>query len=71
MDVLPAGRARSLQVDALPVGNLHTRVEELGGLSQSHQIHPTTTSWFDILGPMLLVHDSHGYMIFDRVMPTA
>jgi thiol-disulfide isomerase/thioredoxin len=71
VDVLLAGRARRLQVDALPAGNLCACVEELGGRSSSFQIHPTTTSWFDILGPMLLLHDSHEYTTFDRVMPTA
>ncbi len=71
MDVPLAGRARSLQVDALPAGNLHARVEELGGRSPSLQIHPTTALWFDILGPMLLVHASHDYTTFDHAMPTA
>jgi len=71
MDLLPAGRARGLQIDALPVGNRHVREEQLSGRNPSLQIRPTTASWFDILGPMLLVHDSPGYTTFDRVMPTA
>ena len=31
---------------------------------------PVTAPWFDALGPVLSVHDSHGYSNFDRVLPT-
>jgi hypothetical protein len=71
VDLLPEGRARGLQIDALPAGSPCAREEELSSRNPSLQIHPTTASWFDILGPMLLVHDSHSYTTFDRVMPTA
>jgi thiol-disulfide isomerase/thioredoxin len=71
MDLLLAGRARGWQIDALPVGNWCAREEQLHGCNPSLQIRPTTASWFDILGPMLLVHDSHGDTTCDRVMPTA
>jgi hypothetical protein len=71
MDLLPAGRARGLQIDALPVGNPQVHEEQLSGHNPSLQIRPTTASWFDIPGPMFLVHDSHGYTTFDRVMPRA
>jgi thiol-disulfide isomerase/thioredoxin len=71
MDLLPAGRARGWQIDALPMGNWHACEEQLCGHNPSLQIRPTTASWFDILGPMLLVHDSHGDTIWDWVMPMA
>jgi hypothetical protein len=71
MDLLLAGRARGLQIDALPVRNRRAHDKQLSGRNPSLQIRPSTASWFDILGPILLVHDSHGYTIFDRGMPTA
>jgi hypothetical protein len=71
VDLLPARRARGLQIAALSAGIWHAREEEPSGLNPSLQIYPTTASWFDILGLMLLVHDSHGYTTFDRVIPTA
>jgi thiol-disulfide isomerase/thioredoxin len=71
VDLLPEGRARDLQIDAVHAGSPCAHEEELSCRNPSLQIHPTTASWFDILGPMLLVHDSHGYTTFDHVMPTA
>ena len=40
------------------------------GPSLSTTNTPTTGPWFDMFGPVLSVHDGHGYTTWDRFMPT-